>query len=139
MTVPVNRHDSFRLCRTEIGSVGVALALGRPLAVELGGAAFALRSFLSLGGTPFTCLSRFHSFLRDRGMFGRAFVLPFGLGLLLLRLDAVGLGFLTMPGDVSANALALALPLATTLRGDSAGRKQRQGDNDDDDDDHDNG
>jgi hypothetical protein len=103
-------------------SVGVALALGCPLAVEPGGATFALRSFLRLGGTAV--------------MFGRVFALPFSLGLLLFSLDTVGLGFLTMPGDLAANALTLTLTLATPLLGHSSGREQRHRGDDHDDGDH---
>jgi hypothetical protein len=101
------------------GSVEFALALGRPLVVEPGGAAFALRTLLSLGGTPF--------------MFRRAFAFKLGLVVFLRRSDGVGLGFLAMSGDLTAKALTLMFALAAPRNQSSACEQQKR------DHDHDNG
>ena len=123
------------------GSFEVALAFGRPLIVESGGAAFALRTILSVSGTAFALLRRLSMLVRDRRMFCRAFALTFGLVMLLRRRDGVGLGFLAMSGGLAAKALALALALAA-VHGHPPGREQNDGDHDydaDDDGDHCNG
>jgi hypothetical protein len=106
--------------------------------MESGSPAFAPRSLLSLGGTPLALLRRLCVLVCDRRMFRRALALISGLIVLLRRLDGVGLGFLAMPGDLAAKALALAAPVL----GSSSGREQPQRDHDydaDDDRDHDNG
>ena len=114
------------------GSVELALALGRPLVVEPGGAAFALRTLLSLGGTPFALLGGFCVFVRDRRMFRRAFAFMLGLVPLLRCGNGVGLGFLAMSGDLPANSLALAFALAAPGLDESSGCEQHQREHDDD-------
>ena len=114
------------------GSVEFALTLGRPLVVEPGGTAFALRTLLSLGGTPFALLGGFCVFVRDRRMFRRAFAFMLGLVLLLRRGNGVGLGFLAMSGDLLANSLAFAFALAAPGLDQSSGCEQHQREHDDD-------
>ena len=120
------------------GSVEFALALGRPLIVEPRGAAFALRTLLSLGGTPFALIGGLCVFVRDCRMFRRAFTFMLGLVLLLRRGNGVGLGFLAMSGDLLANSLAFAFAFAAPGLDQSSGCEQHQrkhnddGDNDDD-------
>ena len=116
------------------GSVEFALALGRPLVVEPGGAAFALRTLLSLGGTPFALLGGFCVFVRDRRMFRRAFAFMLGLVPLLRRGNGVGLGFLAMSGDLLANSLTFAFALAAPGLDQSSGCEQHQSEHDDDSD-----
>lgn len=113
-----------------VSSVEFALALGRPLVVEPGGPAFALRTLLSLGGTPFALLGRFCVFVSDRRMFRRTFPLMLSLALLLRRCDGMGLGFLAMSGDLTAKALPFALALAPPGLGQSSGCEQHQRDHD---------
>ena len=106
--------------------------------MEPGGTAFALRTLLSLGGTPFALLGRFCVLVCDRRMFRRAFALIFGLVMLLRRRDGVRLGFLAMSGDLTAKTLALAFALAAPGLDQPPGCEQHQrnyghdGDNDGD-------
>jgi len=122
------------------GSVEVALSLGGPLVVEPGGTALALCTLLSLGGAPLALLGRSCVLICDRRMLLGTFALLLRLILLLRRGDGMSLGFLTMPGDLAAKALAFTLALATPGFGQSPGRKHDQrhhdydGKNDRDDD-----
>jgi hypothetical protein len=114
------------------GSVEVALALGRALAVELGGTLLAPRALLSLGGTPFACLRLLGVPFGGRRVFRRAFTLVFGLVMLLRRLDGVGVGFLAVSGDLTAKPFALTFTLAAPLLDRSSGCQQQKRDHDHD-------
>jgi hypothetical protein len=114
------------------GLVEVALALGRPLAVELGRTLLAPGALLNLGGTPFALLRFLGVPFRGRRMFRRAFALVFCLVMLLGRRHGVGLGFLAVSGDLTAQPLALAFALATPSLDRSSGREQHQRDHDHD-------
>ena len=76
-------------------------------------------------------------FVRDRRMFRRAFAFMLGLVLLLRRGNDVGLGFLAMSGDLLANSLTFAFPLAAPGLDQSSGSEQYQRQHDDDSDDDD--
>lgn len=100
--------------------------------MEFGGAAFALGTLLSLSRTLFAFLGPPCVPLGYCRLFRRAFAFLFSLGILLRRLDGMGLGFLSVSPNLAAKPLALPLALPAPVLGRSSAREQQDRDHDHD-------
>jgi hypothetical protein len=114
------------------GSVELALALGRPLAVELGRTLFAPCTPLSFRSPPFALPRLLCVPFRGRRVLRRACALLFGFVMLLRRSHGVGLGFLAVSGDLTTKPLALTFALAAPFLDRSSGCEQHKRDHDHD-------